>query len=172
MQKKRPFILGFGGAAILIASFGFTYWLTEPDSPEAAKIKSFAASTISDEVTLRAAAAAAGLVNSTSIKGNVDELRRIDANKVRIVGWTAETSSLMPKASPITVMGFSAGKNVFTVETIGERRDVTVAQKLTNEAAKNVVFSSSLTCSTQEKLLIVSAALSGTYAILDIFNCP
>jgi hypothetical protein len=44
--------------------------------------------------------------------------------------------------------------------------------RLTEEAAKNVAFAGRLECSPGQKLLIVGASLSGSYALLGTKSCP
>jgi hypothetical protein len=122
---------------------------------------------------LNAAARTAGLQYSTYVKGNVDGLSRADANHVDINGWAVETlAAITARGAPINVMAFSGGRRIFGVQTKGERPDVTSALNLSEEAAKNVAFEGRLECSPGEKLLIVGATLSGTYALLATKSCP
>jgi hypothetical protein len=173
LSKAQAFIFWVVGALVLILSFGITLWLTEPVLPPADKIKLLAASAISDEATLTAAAGAAGLRNSTYVKGYIDVLRRLDATNVRIEGWAIETTAIISKGAPITIMAFSGGRNIFTVKAKGERPDVTAALNLSAEAGKNdVAFAGQLECSSGQKLLIVGATLSGNYAVLETVTCP
>jgi hypothetical protein len=173
MQKGQAFIFWVGGALVLILSFSITLWLTEPEVPPADKIKILGASAISNEATLHAAAGAAGLRNTTYVKGYIEVLRRLDATNVRIEGWATETTTIISKGAPITIMAFSGGRNIFTVKAKGERPDVTAALNLSAEAAKNdVAFAGQLECSSGQKLLIVGATLSGNYAVLETVTCP
>ena len=172
MRKSQAFAYWMGGATVLILSFGITLWLTEPEVPQAEKIKLLAASDVSDEVTLTAAAVAAGLQNSSYVKGHIDALSRIDATNVNISGWATETITIISKGAPINVMVFSGGRNVLTVETKGERPDVTSTFNLSDLAAKNVTFAGRLECRSGQKLLVVAATLSGTYASLGTVSCP
>ena len=161
------------GALVLILSFTITLWLTEPEVSPEDMIQSLAAATISDEASLNDAARTAGLQYSTYVKANIDALTRVDANHVSISGWAVETiAAITARGAPITVMAFSGGKRIFSVETKGERPDVTAALKLSEEAAKNVAFAGQLECRPGQKLLIVGATLSGAYALLDTRSCP
>ena len=161
------------GALVLVLSFTITLWLTEPEVPPEDMIKSLAAAAISDEASLHAAARTAGLKYSSYVKGNVDALTRVDANHVSISGWAVETlAAITARGAPITVMAFSAGRRIFSVETKGERPDVTSALDLSEETAKNVAFAGRLECSPGQKMFIVGATLSGTYALLSTKSCP
>ena len=162
-----------GGILVLILSFTITLWLTEPEVPPDDMIKSLAAAAIFDEASLNAAAQAAGLQYSSYVKGNVDALSRAEANQVSIEGWAVETlAAITARGAPITIMAFGGGRRIFSVETKGERPDVTSALNLSEETAKNVAFAGRLQCSPGQKLLIVGATLSGTYALLDTKSCP
>jgi hypothetical protein len=173
MLKGLTFKHWVGGLLVLILSFTITLWLTEPEVPPDDMIKSLAVAAIIDEASLSAAAQTAGLKYSSYVKGNVDALSRADANQVSIAGWAVETlAAITARGAPITIMAFSGGKRIFSVETKGERPDVTSALNLSEETAKNVAYAGRLQCSSGEKLLIVAATLSGTYALLDMKTCP
>jgi hypothetical protein len=161
------------GALVLILSFTITLWLTKPEVPPEDMIKSLAAAAVSDEASLNAAAQAAGLQYSSYVNGNIEELSRAQANQVSIAGWAVETpAAITARGAPITVMAFSGGRRIFSVQTKGERQDVTSALNLPEEAAKNVAFAGRLECSPGEKLLIVGATLSGTYGLVSTKSCP
>ena len=160
------------GALVLILSFAITLWLTEPEVPSGDMIKSLAAAAVNDEASLNVAARTAGLQYSSFVKGSVDGLVR-EANHVSINGWAVETvAAITARGAPITVMAFSGGRRIFSVETKGERPDITSGFNLSEETAKNVAYEGQLECSTGQKLLIVGATLSGTYALLDTKSCP
>jgi hypothetical protein len=161
------------GALVLILSFTITLWLTKPEAPPEDMIKLLAGAAVTDEASLNAAARTAGLQYSTYVTGNVDALSRVEANQVSIAGWAVETlAAITARGAPINVMAFSGGRRIFGVQTKGERPDVTSALNLSEEAAKNVAFEGRLECSPGEKLLIVGATLSGTYALLATKSCP
>ena len=174
--KGLTFIHWVAGASVLILSFTITLWLIEPAVPPVPpvdKINSLAAAAVFDEGALSAAARTAGLIYSSYVMGSVDVLSRVDANHVGISGWAVETiAATTARGAPITVMAFGGGRRIFSVETKGERSDVTSALKLTEETAENVAFAGRLECSPGQKLLIVGATLSGTYALLATKNCP
>jgi hypothetical protein len=161
------------GAFVLILSFTITLWLTEPEIPPEDMIKSLAAAAISDEASLHAAARTAGLQNSSYVKVNIEALTRVDANHISISGWAVETlPAITARGAPVTVMAFSGGRRIFSVETKGERPDVTSALNLSEETAKNVAFAGRLECSPDQKILIVGATLSGAYVLLSTKSCP
>jgi hypothetical protein len=161
------------GVLVLSLSFSVTLWLTEPKILPEDMIKLLASAAVADESSLIEAARTAGLQYSPYVKGSVDGLSRVEANHVSISGWAIETmAAITARGSPVTVMVFSGGKRIFSVETKGERSDVTSALNLSEETAKNVKFTGQLECSAGQKLLIVSATLSGTYGSLGTKDCP
>ena len=161
------------GVLVLCLSFAVTLWFTEPEIPPEDMIKSLASAAVADESSLIEAARTAGLQYSPYVKGSVDGLSRVEANHVSISGWAVETiAAITARGSPVTVMVFSGGKRIFSVETKGERPDVTSALNLPNETGRNVVFIGRLQCNAGQKLLIVGATLSGTYALLTTKSCP
>jgi hypothetical protein len=118
MRKRQTIIYLVGGALVLVSSFTITLWLTEPEVSPAEKVKLLAASAVSDEATLSAAASAVGLRRSPNVKGHVDVLNRIDATSVTMLGWATEIPSVA-KSSPIIVMAFTDGKSILRVEAPG-----------------------------------------------------
>jgi hypothetical protein len=173
MLKRLTFKHWVAGLLVLILSFTITLWLTEPEVPPEDMIKSLAGAAVLDEAGLNAAAQAAGLKYSSYVKGNIDALSRTEANQVRIAGWAVETlAAITARGAPITIMAFGGGRRIFSVETKGERPDVTSTLNLSQETAKNVAYAGRLQCSPGQKLLIVGATLSGAYALLDTKSCP
>jgi hypothetical protein len=172
MLKRLTFKHWVAGSLVLILSFTITLWLTEPEVPPD-MIKSLAAATIFDEASLSAAARMAGLQYSSYVKGNIDAFSRDEANQISIAGWAVETlAAITARGAPITIMVFGGGRRIFSVETKGERPDVTSTLNLSQETAKNVAYAGRLQCSPGQKLLIVGATLSGAYALLDTKSCP
>ena len=172
MRKKQALIYFIAGALVLVLGFVVNLWLIEPDELQNPKIKLLIASAISDEATFNTAARAAGFQHSPDVKGIIDSLKRIDANNVSSDGWAVETTTSVTNVTPVVVMAFSGGKNVFAVTTKGARPDVATALKLSDVAAKNVAFSGWLKCSSGQKLIFAGATTNGGYNIFGIFNCP
>ena len=172
MRRGRLITYCVGGAAIMLLSFSVTLWLTEPELPPAERIGLLLASAISDEASMNEAAQAAGLKNSPYIRGNIDAINRIDANRVGIAGWATETITVLSKGAPLQLMAFSKGKNILTTETRGSRPDVTAALALSPEAAKNVSFSATLSCEPGSRIVVVGVSVSGTYNGVGTRNCP
>ena len=115
-----------------------------------------------------AAARKAGLRRS-DVAAIVDEIRRIDDGRVNIRGWAAEIGG---NGSPLTILGFIDGANVFKTKTLGERQDVTRALKLSAVAARNVAFEGTLACRRGQKLIIAATTVSNRYVLLKGWFCP
>ena len=172
MRKGQVLAFSVGGLLVVSLSFVITLWLTEPEVPPAEKLKLLAASRIVDRSTLSAAAKTSGLLNSSYVKGKVDALTRLDAAHVSIAGWATETVRYTFKGASVTVMVFSGGRNILSVQTHGERPDVTSALNLSDDAARNVAFVGRMECISGQELIVVAATLSGTYAAFDTAKCP
>ncbi len=103
---RKGLALGYwvGGATVFFLGFSVTLWLTEPELPAVEKIELLKASAIADETTLIQAAKAAGLQNSSYVRGNVDALKRSGDDIVTVAGWAAETITIISKGAPTLVM--------------------------------------------------------------------
>ena len=148
-----------GGLAVLVGSFLITNWVLSQNDDLNWKF--------TDEASLVAAATAAGFSQSPNIHGGVDNITRIDGEKVRISGWAADFSS---EGSPIAVKVFVNGRSVVSVRTNGPRPDITAGIKATPKAnpnsAKNTVYGASFSCKIGDKFLIVATTATKGYGLL------
>ena len=158
------------GAGVLIGSFLITLWLTEPitgpnlgSAPPNKGAEVLAAHLVPNEEILSGAATAAGLQRSDKLSGYVDGVTRLNKDQVRIGGWAADS---IGQGTPITVLVFADGKNVFATQTKGARSDVADALKLSAAAAANVAFEGVLSCGPGQTLFAVAVTQSNLYAAL------
>jgi hypothetical protein len=165
----RASYLGILGASVLVGSFLITLWLTAPTTlpdikPALPSIKSdvFAAYLVPDESMLSAAASAAGLQPSDTLKGFVDAVTRLDSTQVKIHGWAADLKG----GDPILVLVFANGKIVLKTQTKGPRPDVADALKLSKDAASNAAFEGLLSCKPGQRLFVVAVTQTDLYAAL------
>jgi hypothetical protein len=128
----------------------------------------FARASVRSRASLLAAARKAGLRRS-DVAAIVDAIRRIDDGKVNIRGWAAEIGG---NGSPLTILGFIDGANVFETKTLGERPDVMRALKLSAVAARNVAFEGTLPCRRGQKLIIAATTVSNRFVLLNGWICP
>jgi hypothetical protein len=156
------------GIVVLIGSFSTTFWLAANGRPLAIFINS----EISDEESITDAAISAGLRPALALRGDVEQVTRLNANHVRISGWSANP---IGDGKPITVIAFIDGKVVLETRTIGPRGDVTAYLKLSDAAALNVVFDGVLSCRPRHRMFVVAVS-EDAYAKLrgrtDTILCP
>jgi hypothetical protein len=122
-----------------------------------------AAYLVPDEKILSAAAKAAGLRPSDTLRGYIDKTNRLNNDEVKINGWAAD---LAGQGKPITILVFADGRNVLLTQTKGARSDVANSLKLSDAAATNVAFESKLSCGTGQALFVVAVTESNSYAAL------
>ena len=161
--------------AALIGSFLATLWVLDTRAPtdaagaDQSDAGRLASATISDRADLIEAAVGAGLHSSDSMRGVVDEIRRLNASDVAIRGWLADTGG---EGEPLNVLVFAAGKHAGMTQTHGERPDVTQALRLASGAEKNVAYELSLSCRAGDHLVIVGVGTDKQYLYLSSPRCP
>ncbi len=157
------------GGAILALSFWATVRLTGPVKPPNPGIAVLAASVVSDPKTLMAAVKAAGF-KGANVRGAIDEIKRLDNDRVTVRGWAAETSNAN---TPLTVMMFVDGRHRLTLETSGAHPNSIQALGLVDVAsATNVSVEGTLMCSRGQKLIVVALTDSNTYGYIGPRFCP
>jgi hypothetical protein len=158
-------------SAVLFGSFFITLWLTEPQVPNAADNRSpaelLAAYSISDDSDLAQSAHEAGLIMSQRLFGHGDVIRRIDEQKVKLLGWAADG-----QGTALEVLVFVAGHLVAMTHTAGERPDVTAALQLGFGANKNLAFSANFTCRKGDQPVVVVLGKERDYLDLQPSRCP
>jgi hypothetical protein len=170
IRSSRPWLTWIGGSAILVLSFFVTMRLTKPAKPVSPSVAILAASVVSDTRTLMAAIKAAGLKGAANVKGSIDEIKRLDDDRVTVKGWAADIANV---GVPLTVMVFADGRHTLTVETRGAHAGVVQALGLPDAAsATNVSFEGRLTCSRGQKLIVVALTASDLYGHFGSRFCP
>jgi hypothetical protein len=157
-------------SAVLFGSFFITLWLTEPQVPNAPDNGSptdLLAAYISDGSDLAKSAHEAGLIASQRLSGHVDVIRRIDEQKVDLLGWAADG-----QGTALEVLVFVAGHLVATTHSAGERPDVTAALRLGFGANKNLAFAANFTCRKGDQPLVVLLGREKDYIDLRSAPCP
>jgi hypothetical protein len=143
--------------------------LTRPVRPVNPGIAVLTSSVISDAKTLMSAVKAAGFKGATNVRGSIDEIRRLDSDRVTVKGWAVETTNAN---APLTVMMFVDGRHRLTTETSGPHAGAIQAVGLPNAAsATNVSFEGSLACGRGQKLIVVALADSNAYGYFGSRFC-
>jgi hypothetical protein len=168
-RSARSWLTWVAGGLVFAVSFIIAMGLTKPPRPPTPAMTMLAAATISDLGRLMAAVKAAGLRGTPDVKGNIDEIIRLDNDHVTLKGWATDISE---SDSPLAVMAFVDGRNKLTIETDGRRPDITAALGLSDAASANVSFEGNLVCSRGQKLIVVAVARSGVYGQFRSRLCP
>jgi hypothetical protein len=152
--------------AIVAAPLAFfaALWLTKPGTlpPEAATL---ASATVQDATSLMAAVQTAGLRGANDIKGAIEEIRRIDTERVTIRGWAADAAS----RAPLTVIVFAGTAQILADDANG---GIAGLVGLSGGAAARTSFSGTFACTQGEKLQIVAVATGRRYSQFRSMVCP
>lgn len=169
-----PFTFGsqwltwLSGAAVIALAFGIALWLTRPvDTPPGVAI--LANSAVSDATALMAAVQTAGLRGTPNVKGAIEGLTRIDAQRVTLTGWAVDRTASSPL---LTIVAFAGGRHAITTVTNGPRKDVAQMLGLSDASLRNVSFEATLACSPKQNLIIVAVTADGTYSQFGSLTCP
>jgi hypothetical protein len=143
--------------------------LTMPIKPANPGIAVLTSSIVSDAKTLMSAVKAAGFKGAADVRGSIDEIRRLDNDRVTVKGWAVETSNANV---PLAVMMFVDGRYKLTTETSGAHAGAIQAVGLPNAAsATNVSFEGTLACGRGQKLIVVALADSNAYGYFGSRFC-
>jgi hypothetical protein len=128
--------------AVPFGSFFITLWLTEPQVPNAPDNGSpsevLAANPISRSSDLAKPSHEAGLIASQQLSGHVDTIRRIDEQKVDMIGWAADgggtalANAPTPGRAEIQVRGDAPTPVLAEIQVSGSPESVTVEARDTS----------------------------------------
>jgi hypothetical protein len=166
--------------AFLLAVFGsffVTLWLAEPQVSNTPDNRSYAqrlaAHPISNGSDLAKSAYEADLIPPQRLAGHVEAIRRIDEQRVDLVGWAADgDGTALGDGTVPEVLIFVAGHLVATAHTAGERPDATAALHLGFGAQKNVALSANITCRRGDQPVVVILGNEKEYLHLQSASCP
>lgn len=153
-------------AAAAPLAFVTALWLTNPTSP-APDVAVLANATVSDSASLMAAVQTAGLRGTADIKGAIEEIKRIDAERVIIRGWASDATS----GSSLAVVVF-AGKAHVLASANDAASGIARLVGLSSSATANTPFSGTFSCTRGEKLHVVAVAAEQRYSQFRSLICP
>lgn len=176
IRGTPPIPLAFGsqwltwlsGAAVAALAFGVALWLTRPvEAPPGVAI--LANSSVSNATALMAAVQTAGLRGTPNVKGAIEGLTRIDAQRVTLTGWAVDRTESSPL---LTIIAFADGRHAVTTVTNGQRKDVAQMLGLSDASIRNASFEATLACSPKQTLIIVAVTADRTYSQFGSLTCP
>jgi len=168
-RSSRSWLTWVVGGLVFGISFVIALLATRPARPPTPAMTMLASSTIPDLGRLMAAVKAAGLKGTPDVKGGIDEITRLDNDRVMLRGWAADVSD---RYSPLAVMVFVDGRYQLTMETDGRRPEIAAALGLSDAASANVAFEGAPTCARGQRLIVVAVAQSGVYGHFGTRRCP
>jgi hypothetical protein len=152
-------------AAAAPLAFAAALWMTNPGPSR--EIAALASTSVSDVTGLMAAVQTAGLRGTADIQGAVEEVRRIDGERVIIRGWAVDAKSHLP----LTVIAF-AGK-AYVLETANDASNsISRLVGLSDPAPTNTPFSGTFSCKRGERIYIVAVTGDGRYSQFRSLACP
>jgi hypothetical protein len=125
--------------------------------------------TVSDATSLMAAVQSAGLRGAQDVKGAIEEIRRLDNDRVTIKGWVADTTA---PGSALTVVAFAGGHHVLTTVTKGARADIAKMLGLADANPANISFQGAFACRAGEKIIVIAVTSGAAYSQFRSLTCP
>ena len=158
------------GGAVAMSGFIVVLWLTGPaTAPLTPAITILTNATVSDATSLMAAVQTAGLRGTSDVKGAIEEIKRLDDERVTIKGWVTDATA---PGSALTVIAFAGGKHVLTTATNGARVDLARVFGLSEAGVTNMSFQGAFACRTGEKIIVVAVTSSRAYSQFRSLACP
>ena len=145
-------------------------WLTGPaTAPPNPAIMILTNAAVSDATSLMAAVQTAGLRGTPDVKGAVEEIKRLDNDRVTIKGWVTDTTA---SGSALTLIAFAGGNHVLTTVTSGARVDIAKMLGLADASAANMSFQGAFACRAGEKIVVVAVTSGAAYSQFRLLACP
>lgn len=168
--RIRRWITWAIGACAAALSFVAVLWLTGPvTAPPAPGIMVLTNATVSNATSLMAAVQTAGLRGTLDVKGAIEEIRRLDNDRVTIKGWAMDTSVPGP---PVTIVAFAGGRHVLTTATNGTRADLARMLGLADATQANMSFQGTFACRAGEKVIVIAVTPGAAYSQFRSLDCP
>lgn len=169
-SQTRPWIGWAIGGCAALSGFVAVLWLTRPvAAPNTPAIAALTSATVSDGASLMAAVQTARLRGSEDVKGAIDEIKRLDNERVIIKGWATDITA---PGSALTVIAFTGGKHVLTAVTEGARPDIARGFGLADASAKNMSFQGAFACRAGEKIVVIAVTSGAAYSQFRSLTCP
>ncbi len=161
-----PALTWIAAAVAAPLAFAIAMWLTKPRP--APWVAAFVNATVSDPTSLMTAVQTAGLRGTPDVRGAIEEIRRLDSERVTIRGWTTDATS---PGSPLTVVAFAGSAHRLTPanDTI---TDIAHLVGLSGGDSAITSFHGTLACTRGEKLVVVALTYDRRYSQFRSLVCP
>jgi hypothetical protein len=156
------------GAFAAVLGFTLVLWLTRPiERPPGVAILENA--NVSDPSSLMAAVQTAGLRGTANVRGAIEEIRRLDNERVTIRGWAADTGT---SDSSLSVIVFASGTHVLTTALNGPSMNMASIFRPFDKGVANNAFEGTFACRPDGRLIVVVVTPDRTYSQFRSLVCP
>ncbi len=155
-------------AVAVAAPFAFiiALWLTSPTP--APGVAALINATVSDSASVMAAVHTAGLRGTPDVRGAIEEIRRLDSERVMIRGWATDATS---SGTTLTVVAFAGRAHMLTPAN----DTITAVARLVGLSggdAATTSFRGTFACTRGEKLVVVAVSADRRYSQFRSLVCP
>jgi hypothetical protein len=166
----RRWVIWMMGGCIAMSGFVLVLWLTAPVAPPMAPgLTLLTNATVSDVTSLMAAVQTAGLSGTSDVKGAIEEIKRLDAERVTIKGWVADATA---SGASQAIVAFAGGHHALTTAAGDARFDITRTFSSSDQSATNMSFQGGFACRSGEKLIVVAVTSDRRYSQFRTLVCP
>jgi hypothetical protein len=168
--RIRRYITWVIGGCVAALSFVAVLWLTGPvTAPPTREMTILTNAVVSNGASLMAAVQSAGLRGTLDVKGEIEEIRRLESDRVTIKGWTTDTTA---PDSALTVVAFAGGRHVLTTATAGRRAALAKMLGLVEASQTGMSFQGEFACSAGEKVIVIAVTAGAGYSQFRSLDCP
>jgi hypothetical protein len=125
--------------------------------------------TVSNGASLMAAVQNAGLRGTLDVKGEIEEIRRLDSDRVTIKGWATDKTA---SGAALTIVAFAGGRHVLTTATKGTRAGLAKMLGLAEASQTEMSFQGEFACRAGEKVIVIAVTAGAGYSQFRSLDCP
>jgi hypothetical protein len=168
--RIRRYITWAIGGCVAALSFVAVLWLTGPvAAPPAREMAILTNATVSNGTSLMAAVQTAGLRGTLDVKGEIEEIKRLDSDGVTIKGWATDTTA---SGSALTIVAFAGGRHVLTTATKGTRAALAKMLGVADASQTDMSFQGEFACRAGEKVIVIAVTAGAGYSQFRSLDCP
>jgi len=143
-------------------------WFTNPvTTPLTSAIRILTSAAVSDAASLMVAVQTAGLRGNPDVKGAIEEIKRLDTERVSLKGWVTDAAA---SGASLTVVAFAGGTHVLTTVTSGTH--AVLGRIFGVPEAANMSFQGVFACTAGDKIVVIAVTSARTYSQFRSLVCP
>jgi hypothetical protein len=168
--RVRRYITWAIGGCVAALSFVAVLWLTGPaTAPPAREMAILTNAPVSNGASLMAAVQNAGLRGTLDVKGEIEEIRRLDNDRVTIKGWATDKTG---SGAALTIVAFASGRHVLTTATKGTGAGLAKMLGLAEASQTEMSFQGEFACRAGEKVIVIAVTAGTGYSQFRSLDCP